>query len=349
MRRAYSAQAVSAQAGSLAAIATTCSLGTGVVLRRLLDASAFDLHRLAAPYFLEVVEVAHRGMHDVHDYVAEIDQHPFAAGLALDAVDARAVLAGLLLHIVGERLHLACRLAARDHHPLEHRRHARGVVDMDVAPLDVLQRIHHHALLLADVHLTVEPVVGNIVRHGARHEALQRLAARGCRLPRPRAAPSARRARRRRARPHSRGARTPRCAQGAPPPRARASAAGSRTDRRRAGGRARPAGARRAVLSTYPPCTERRSPRARADRPRSPAGPWSRARASPGGRTRSPPAACDSPACPSESTACGRGAGCASRPAPSRGGRYAPGRTCRPECPTSAAHLAVPEHHEFLG
>src|SRR6267142_3168543 len=185
MRRAYSVHAVSAQAGSLAAIATTCSLATRFLLPRRLEVCARGgfLHSdgLAAPDFLQVVEVAHRGMHDVHDHVAEIHQYPLAARLAFDAVDARAALAHLFLHVVGERLHLARRLGARDHDPLEHRRHARGVVDMDVAALDVLQRVDHHALLLADVHLTVEPVLGDIVRHRAWHEGVERLAARHAR------------------------------------------------------------------------------------------------------------------------------------------------------------------------
>src|SRR3954464_324612 len=161
MRRAYSAHACSAQAGSLAATATTWSLGTRALLRGLRRDGArsglLHSHGLAAPYFFQVIEVAHRGMHDVHDHVAEVDQHPFAVAFALDAVHPRAVLPHLLLHIVGKRLHLARGFAARDHYPLEHGRHARGVVDEDIAPLDVFERIDHHALLLADVHLWVEP------------------------------------------------------------------------------------------------------------------------------------------------------------------------------------------------
>src|SRR5205809_6522657 len=122
MRRAYSAQAVSAHAGSLALTARTRSLATsGLPAGALCRGGLRQLHRLAAPYFLEVVEVAHRGMHDVHDDVAEVDQHPLAVGFALHAVDARAVLAHLVLHVVGERLDLARRVAARDDHTLEHR------------------------------------------------------------------------------------------------------------------------------------------------------------------------------------------------------------------------------------
>src|SRR5687768_16005092 len=153
MRLAYSAQACSAHAGSLASTARTCRRGTLLCpwpCRRL--RLRLELHRLVAPDLLEVVEVPHRGMHDVHHHVPEVDQHPLAARLALDAVDARAAFADLLLHAIGEGAHLAVRLAARDHHALEHRGHARGVVDDDVAALDVLERLEHHALLLADVH-----------------------------------------------------------------------------------------------------------------------------------------------------------------------------------------------------
>src|SRR5438552_18958198 len=99
MRRAYSAQAVSAHAGSLALTARTRSLATNAFL--FCGGGLRQLHGLAAPYFLQVVEVAHRGMHDVHDDVAEIDQHPLAVRLPFDAVDPRAALAPLVLHVVG--------------------------------------------------------------------------------------------------------------------------------------------------------------------------------------------------------------------------------------------------------
>src|SRR5438045_2246188 len=100
MRRAYSSQAVSAHAGSLALTARTRSLATGAFLlrgRRRLR----ELHRLAAPYLLEVVELAHRGMHDVHDDVAQVDQHPLAVRFAFHAVHPRLVLPDFLLHVVG--------------------------------------------------------------------------------------------------------------------------------------------------------------------------------------------------------------------------------------------------------
>src|SRR6266540_2116528 len=105
MRPRYSAQAASAQPGSLALTATTRSLG--MRLFRFEGLGFLHADRLAAPDLFEVVEAAHRGMHDVHHDVAEIDQHPFSSRLAFDAVDACAVLPHLVLHAVGERLHLA--------------------------------------------------------------------------------------------------------------------------------------------------------------------------------------------------------------------------------------------------
>src|SRR5437763_14965766 len=131
MRRAYSAHACSAQAGSLAATATTCSLATRALLRCLLCAGCargglLHSHGLAAPYFFQVVEVAHRRMHAVHDYVADVHPHPFTVAFALDAVPPRAVLPHLLLHAVAKRLYLARAFAARDRYPLEPRRHPRA-------------------------------------------------------------------------------------------------------------------------------------------------------------------------------------------------------------------------------
>src|SRR6185369_14274173 len=125
MRRAYSAQASSAQPGSLALTARTLSLGTRLLLCRLHPVD--ETHGLPAPDFLEVIELAHRGMHDVHDHVAEVDQHPLAGLLALDAVHARAELADALLHAVCERSDLPIGVAARDHHALEHRWHPREI------------------------------------------------------------------------------------------------------------------------------------------------------------------------------------------------------------------------------
>src|SRR6185295_841384 len=143
MRRAYSAHASSAQPGSLAATATTLSLGTHRFL--------FQLHFLVAPDFLEVVEAAHRRMHDVHDDVAEVDQQPLAALLSFDAVHPAAGFLHLVAHPVGHRPHLGVRSAAGDDHALEHGGHPGGVEDLDVVALHVLERLDHQALLDADV------------------------------------------------------------------------------------------------------------------------------------------------------------------------------------------------------
>src|SRR3954471_12336587 len=127
MRRAYSAQAVSAHAGSRLLTARTRSLGTRFTLRRALggwlfcglalwrryfDGGFLHPHGLAAPHFFEVVEVACSRMHDVHYDVAKIHQDPFAVCFALDANDVRAQRRELVLDVVGERFHLARRVAA---------------------------------------------------------------------------------------------------------------------------------------------------------------------------------------------------------------------------------------------
>src|SRR6185369_6128975 len=144
MRRRYSSRALRAQAGRLLATASTCSLATR---RRLLE-----LYFLVAPELFQVVVAAHGRMHDVHDDVAEVDQHPLAVAPAFDAEDLGAELLELRLHMGGERVHLAIGVAAGDHNAFEMRGLLCHVEDEDVASLDVLERIHDRALFLADVH-----------------------------------------------------------------------------------------------------------------------------------------------------------------------------------------------------
>src|SRR6188474_2689632 len=104
MRFAYSAQACSAQPGSLPPSATTWSLGTRLRLALFLGFCFFRGHGLAAPDLFQVVELTDRGVHDVDHHIPQVDQHPFAARLALDPVDAPAELLDALLHALGERI-----------------------------------------------------------------------------------------------------------------------------------------------------------------------------------------------------------------------------------------------------
>src|SRR6185503_5547195 len=163
MRPRYWSRAAPAQAGSLFATARTCSLGTGrtnrgaLSLRGLRFRRRFQLHFLAAPQLLQVVVAANRRVHDVHHDVAEVDQHPIAVALALDADDSRAHRLELFLHAARERVHLAAGVAARDHHALEVGGLAGDVVDHHVARLDVFERFDHRTLLLADVHQRYSP------------------------------------------------------------------------------------------------------------------------------------------------------------------------------------------------
>ena len=92
-----------------------------------------------APQFFEVVVGAHRGLHDVHDHFAQIDQHPFAAVFAFGAVHRFAEFLEFYHHIVGQRLGLARGLGAGDDHALEQRAEFAGVDDGDVECFDVFQ------------------------------------------------------------------------------------------------------------------------------------------------------------------------------------------------------------------
>src|SRR5258706_9218197 len=159
MRLRYSSRAASAQAGSLFATATTCSLATGLFLRhgcalaflcRLAFLFQFDF--LAAPELFQVVVAAHRGMHDVDDDVAEVHQHPFTVAPSFDAHHPRTQRLQLFLHVRGERVHLAVGIAARDHYALEIGGLRGDVEHHDVAALDVFQRFDDGALLYAYVH-----------------------------------------------------------------------------------------------------------------------------------------------------------------------------------------------------
>src|SRR5579862_3286311 len=157
MRLRYSSRALSAQAGSLFATARTSSLGTGAAFGgrfRLGFRSGlrFYLYFLAAPEIFQVVKAAHRGMHDVDHDVAQVHQHPFAVAAALDAGDPHPQRLEFFLDADRERVYLAVRIAACDHHALEVRGLAGDVVDHDVAALDVFQRFDHRAFLFADIH-----------------------------------------------------------------------------------------------------------------------------------------------------------------------------------------------------
>src|SRR3984885_5940490 len=81
------------------------SLGAGGALR----------HR-HVPQFLETVELAHARQHDVHDHLAQIDEHPVAVLLTFDAVRTEPRLLGLFDHALRNGAHVAVGGPASDHH-----------------------------------------------------------------------------------------------------------------------------------------------------------------------------------------------------------------------------------------
>ena len=81
-----------------------------------------------------------RGLHDVHDDRSEIDQDPFAAVRALDAVNGGAERLEFFLYVAGERPVLPRRIAAHHYQFVEKRRHVPHVKYHDIAPLEVFKR-----------------------------------------------------------------------------------------------------------------------------------------------------------------------------------------------------------------
>ncbi len=78
-------------------------------------------------------------MHDVHDYLAEVDQHPLAAVFAFDTVYRFAEFLEFHHHIAGQCLGLTRGLGAGDDHALEQRAELAGVDDLNVECFDVFQ------------------------------------------------------------------------------------------------------------------------------------------------------------------------------------------------------------------
>src|SRR6185369_13674449 len=90
MRRAYSAYPAIIQAGSLALSATRRSfIALPEAAALCCDCAGAAPRRRRRPELFEIVVGPHRRLHDVHNDVAGIDQHPFARRLAFDADDRR--------------------------------------------------------------------------------------------------------------------------------------------------------------------------------------------------------------------------------------------------------------------
>jgi hypothetical protein len=107
---------------------------------------------LGAPQFFEPVIGPDRRLHDVHHRVAQIDQYPLAAFLALD----RHYMAARCLHLVanvrGERPCLSVRGGGGYDHAIEEFRLSDGVEDLDVLGLDVIECVDDNPLQLSQIH-----------------------------------------------------------------------------------------------------------------------------------------------------------------------------------------------------
>ena len=132
------------------------------------------------PQLFEVVVRAHRGLHDVDDDVAAVDEHPFAGLLAFDADDRGAGLLELVAHVVGERLHLPVGVGAGDDQRVVETGELADVEDLDVAGLDVLEGGDGGLLQLVKSHPggadRVKVVLVNIGQNGGREQFADRRA-----------------------------------------------------------------------------------------------------------------------------------------------------------------------------
>lgn len=95
---------------------------------------------------------ANRRLHDMHDDIAEVHQHPFTVLFAFDRNDLAAGFAHLFLDVAGERLHLAIGIAGGDDDAVEQGGELGGVEDFDVAALDVLEGGYDQFLQLFKIH-----------------------------------------------------------------------------------------------------------------------------------------------------------------------------------------------------
>src|SRR5262245_25590777 len=135
-RRAYSATPASIQAGSLWPAAISRMRMAGFWL----SYAGFALHGAQVPELLEPVELADARQHHVHDEVLQVDEHPLALLLALDAVGAVAGLAAALDQAVRDRLDVAVGVAGRDDHGVGDVRELAHVEHLDVHGFHVCKR-----------------------------------------------------------------------------------------------------------------------------------------------------------------------------------------------------------------
>src|SRR5262245_13753718 len=135
-RRAYSVTPASIQAGSRLPAAISRMRMSGLRLSH----AGFALRGAQVPELLEPVELADARQHDVHDKVLQVDEHPLALALALDAVGTVAGLAATLDQPVRDRLDVPVGIAGRHDHRVGDVGELANVEHLDVHGLHVCKR-----------------------------------------------------------------------------------------------------------------------------------------------------------------------------------------------------------------
>src|SRR5258708_12606995 len=113
---------------------------------RRLSGARGALRRRYIPQLLESIELAHARQHDVHDHLAQIDEHPVAVLLSLDAVRAESRLLGPFDHALGNRAHVPVGGSTRDHHEVRNIGDAAHVEHLPFHGLHIAPGINHHGL-----------------------------------------------------------------------------------------------------------------------------------------------------------------------------------------------------------
>src|SRR5210317_1297104 len=108
--------------------------------------------RTQRPEFFQVIELTYFGQHDVYQCVLQIEQHPFAAALALHTDRLVTRLRRLLDHILDQRLYVPRRRPAGDDHVVGYGRHVADIELDDILALDVPERLDDEVAQLLAIH-----------------------------------------------------------------------------------------------------------------------------------------------------------------------------------------------------
>ena len=111
-------------------------------------------HGLLAPNIFQVVILANRRLHDVHDAGAAIHDDPFAIVFAFNARFLKACLFDCIAHAHRQCLGLPIARAAGDDHSLKQAAQMLGVKHHEVLRLHIFQAIHNSFLQLGHIALS---------------------------------------------------------------------------------------------------------------------------------------------------------------------------------------------------